>query len=115
MSAIDDIGKVLQDFLVPELRAVHVRLDAIEETMDVRFGAIEEKVNIRFDSIEEKVNMRFDAVSNRFDSLNSRFSAVEEIASARHNELVRIEGLKSSLELDKRVERLESRQPQHPS
>jgi hypothetical protein len=29
--------------------------------------------------------------------------------------LARIDGLKSSLDLDKRVERLESRQPQHPS
>lgn len=87
MSMVEDVRKVLQDFLAPELRAVHVRLDAIEENMDTRF-----------------------------DAVRSRFSALEEVATARHNEiLAKIDGLKSSLDLDKRVERLESRQPQHPS
>lgn len=87
MSVIEDVRKVLQDFLAPELRAVHSRLDAIEENMDTRF-----------------------------DAIKSRFSALEEVAAARHNEiLAKMDGLKSSLELDKRVERLESRQPHHPS
>jgi cell division protein ZapA (FtsZ GTPase activity inhibitor) len=30
MSAVDDIRKSLQDFLAPELRAIAVRLDAVE-------------------------------------------------------------------------------------
>jgi hypothetical protein len=55
-------------------------------------------------------------MGTRFDAVKSRFSALEEVATARHNEiLAKIEALKSSLELDRRVERLESRQPQHPS
>ncbi|MGO9864559.1 MAG: hypothetical protein ACLPLR_13180 [Terriglobales bacterium] len=87
MSAIEDVRSVLDDFLAPELRAVQARFDAIEEKMDTRF-----------------------------DAVKSRFSAMEDIATARHNEiLAKIDGLKSSLELDKRVERLESRQPHHPS
>ncbi len=98
MSVVEDMRKVLQDFLAPELRAVQVRLDAIEEKMDARFEAIEEKMDTRFDAVK------------------SRFSAIEDIATARHNEiLAKLDGLKSSLELDKRVERLENRQPQHPS
>ena len=97
--------KVLQDFLAPELRAVQAHFDAV----DVRFDAIEEKIDTRFKAIEEKVDTRFDAI-------RSRFSALEDIATARHNEiLAKIDGLKSSLDLDKRVERLENRQPQHPS
>ncbi len=87
MSAIEDVRSVLDDFLAPELRAVQARFDAIEEKMDTRF-----------------------------DAVKSRFSAMEDIATARHNEiLAKIDGLKSSLELDKRVGRLESRQPHHPS
>ncbi len=87
MSVVEDVRKVLQDFLAPELRTVHARLDAVEENMDTRF-----------------------------DAVKSRFSALEEVATARHNEiLTKIDGLKSSLDLDKRVERLESRKPQHPS
>jgi hypothetical protein len=112
MSVVEDVRKVLQDFLAPELRAVHasfkavdVRLDAIEEKIDARFDS----VNIRFAAAEEKNETRFEAVRNRF-------TALEDIATVRHNEiLTRIDFLKSSLDLDKRVERLESRQPQQPS
>ncbi len=37
MSAVDDLDKVLQAFLAPELRAVNARLDAI----DRRFEAVD--------------------------------------------------------------------------
>jgi hypothetical protein len=30
VSAVDDVRKLLQDFLAPELRAISVRLDAVE-------------------------------------------------------------------------------------
>jgi hypothetical protein len=64
MSTLDDVRKLFQDFLAPELREIRTRLDA-----------------------QEKIN------------------------EIRHNELLlRIEGLKSSFELDKRLERLEARQ-----
>ncbi len=50
MSVVEDMRKVLPDFLAPELRAVHAgfkavdaRLDAIEVKLDSRCGGIEEK------------------------------------------------------------------------
>jgi hypothetical protein len=45
---VEDVRKVLQDSLAPELRAVHVRLDTIKENMDTRFDA----VRSRFYAIE---------------------------------------------------------------
>ena len=59
------------------------------------------------------------AISACLDAIDSRLAAQdkvlvtqEKIAEARHNEiLVRLEGLKSSFEIDRRIERLESRQP----
>ncbi len=73
--------------------------------MDARFDS----VDVRFAAIEEKMDTRLDAIKNRF-------TALEDISTVRHNEiLTRIDYLKSSLDLDKRVERLESRQPQQPS
>jgi hypothetical protein len=64
MSTLDDVRKLFQDFLAPELREIRTRLDA-----------------------QEKIN------------------------EIRHNELLlRIEGLKTSFELNKRLERLEARQ-----
>jgi hypothetical protein len=72
MSVVEDLRKVLQDFLAPEMRAVAARLDALEKRMESQ----------------------------------------DKIAEARHNEImVRIESLRSSFEIDKRIERLENRQP----
>jgi len=80
MSVVEDMRKVLQDFLAPELRALTAGMDAADKIAEARYQEI-------------KAN-----------------------AEARHQEVMtRLEGLKSSLELDKRVERLESRQPHHPS
>jgi chorismate mutase len=80
MSVVEDVRKVLQDFLAPELRALTARMDAADKIAEARYQ-------------EVKAN-----------------------AEARHQEIMtRLEGLKSSLELDKRVERLEGRQPHHPS
>ena len=87
MSVVEDVRKVLQDFLAPELRAVHVRLDARFDTVSSRFSAI-----------DEKIDARFEMVSTRIVALDGK-----------------IDGLKTMLELEKRVERLESRQPQEPS
>jgi len=51
MSVIEDVGKALQDFLAPELRAVNARLDAIDS--------------------------RFQAVNDRFDAIDARLSAMQ--------------------------------------
>lgn len=48
MGSIEDVRKVLQDFLAPELRAITARLDAIEQ----RFTHLEH----RFDRLENKLD-----------------------------------------------------------
>ena len=37
MSIIDDTRKMLQDGNAPDLKAINVRLDAVERIMNVRF------------------------------------------------------------------------------
>jgi hypothetical protein len=83
MGAVDDFRKVLQDFLAPELRAVNARLDAIEKVMD----AHHREILARFESEKTAADARHIEISARFDSLQRLF------------------------ELDKRVERLEGREP----
>ena len=52
------------------------------------------------------------AISARLDAVDSRLAAQEKLTEARHNEiLARIEGRKTSFELDRRIERLETKQP----
>ncbi|MGB8772180.1 MAG: hypothetical protein WCC92_21410 [Candidatus Korobacteraceae bacterium] len=71
MSIVDDLRKVLEDFLAPASRAITAQLSAID----------------------------------------SRLNAQDKIAEARHNEvLVRIDSLKTSFEVDKRLENLETRE-----
>lgn len=51
------------------------------------------------------------AIAAQFNAIDSRLNAQEKIAEARHNELlVRIDNLKASFEVDKRLEKLETRE-----
>jgi hypothetical protein len=47
MSVIDDTRKVMQDFLAPELRAISVRLDALER----RFEDSDRRAERRHDEV----------------------------------------------------------------
>ncbi|HVW79146.1 MAG TPA: hypothetical protein VHB45_16145 [Alloacidobacterium sp.] len=44
MSVVEDTRKLLQDFLAPELRAIAVRLDALEARMNDRFLLVEQRL-----------------------------------------------------------------------
>ena len=90
MSVYDDVKKGIQDFLAPdikeikgELKAINVRLDAMEKNTDTRFNAMGKNTDTRFQAIEEKLTSRFNGIDQRFDDLIER------------------------LELDRRIEKLE--------
>lgn len=51
MSVVEDVRQVLQDFLAPELRAVAVRIDALEKVMNARFEAND----VRLESIQKEI------------------------------------------------------------
>ena len=82
MGSVEDIRKVLQDFLAPELRTITARLDALAQIMDSRFEAIESRI----ESLSVSTNSRFDSISN-------------EIAQ-----------IKELIDVDRRLSRLESKQ-----
>jgi hypothetical protein len=86
MGTVDDLRKVLQDFLAPELRGITARLDALAQIMDARFDAVESRMDARFDSMSVSTIARFDSLSN-------------EIAQ-----------IKELIDVDRRLARLESKQ-----
>lgn len=51
MSVVEDVRQVLQDFLAPELRAVAVRIDALEKVMNARFEAND----VKLESIQKEI------------------------------------------------------------
>jgi phage-related protein len=93
MGSVEDIRKVLQDFLAPELRTITARLDALGQIMDSRFEAIESRI----ESLSVSTNSRFDALNNmtnsRFDSISSEIAQIKEL-----------------IDVDRRLSRLESKQ-----
>jgi len=97
MSVIEDTGKLLQDFLAPELRELSARVDAFEERMNARFDEAEKRMEARFDDSEKRTEARFDSA--------------ERLASERHAQtMLAIGRLADVYELRERLTRIEARE-----
>ncbi len=63
MSVIEDARKVMQDLIAPELRALSVRLDAVEKQLDgidKKFGDVERKADQRHQELLHHMDQRID-------------------------------------------------------
>ncbi len=120
MGVIEDSRKVLQDFLAPELRAIAVRLDALEKRIDERFAETDKTSKMRFDAVDQRFaeadktsKVRFDAVDQRFAEADKtskvRFDAVDRrLAEADKTSKVRFDAVDQRLgEFNKRMDALE--------
>ncbi len=137
MSVIDDTRKVLQDVIAPDLKAINVRLDAVERVMNLRFEQVDERfeqigkriderfaqVDKRFEQMDKRMDERFAQVDKRFEQMDKRmderFAQSEKLTLAKFDQvLARIELLTSvvsanhesemkAMNLDRRMERIE--------
>ena len=57
MSAVDDIHKLLQDGVTPDLKALKVRIAALEKKTDARIDSLEKKMDLRFDHLDQKLDL----------------------------------------------------------
>jgi hypothetical protein len=96
MGTIEDLRKVLQDFLAPELRAIAVKLDSLEKRVDDRFASAEKRTDDRFTSLEKHIDERFNGVNLKFETLTN-------VIVANHATVM------NALDLDRRMERVEAR------
>jgi chromosome segregation ATPase len=74
LSVIDDLRKLLQDFIAPELRSINERIDNVND----RIKSLDEKVDYRFKSLEDKIDFRFDAVMKEL-ATDKRLDRLERI------------------------------------
>ena len=58
MEVIEDVRKVVQDTIAPDLKALAVRVEELEKRMDERFQAVEK----RFDDQRDHLEKRFDSL-----------------------------------------------------
>jgi hypothetical protein len=110
---VEDVRKVIQDFVAPDLKAMTVRIEALEKEMRLRFDRVDE----RSSSAEKETKLRFEHVDERFSSIekemNLRFDYVEKLAAARHETTMATMAanqatIMNTLEMEKRLARLES-------
>ena len=103
MGVIEDVRKVIQDLVTPDLKALAARQDSSEENTTLRFAALSEKMDSRFSTLSEKTDAKFAALIEKMDS---RFNALSAKIDANHVTVIH------SLNIDKRLEALErDRQP----
>ena len=86
---ISGFRQIVQDLLVPELKAVQVELKHHSEQL--------EEMNKHFDALHEEMNRRFSAVDKRLGMLEQRMQRLEAGQ----------EKILDKLDLDKRVSRIE--------
>jgi hypothetical protein len=91
MSAIDDVRKVIQDLVAPELKSLHVELKRVDETSKLRDEALSDKMDIKFEALSDRMDLKFDLV------------------------MTRMEAIQASLLIDKRLEAIERKtaEPMH--
>ena len=101
MSVIDDLRQLLQDLVTPELRALSVRVDALENKVDAGFTTLENKIG----ALDKKVDTGFIALEKKTDTglgdLKQAMADAEARAERRHTALI------IALQLEERVKRLE--------
>jgi len=90
MGTVEDLRKVLQDFLAPELRAVTARFDAIDQRLDALtrvMDALFEAVDTRLASLEKNGDIKF-------ASLEKEIVRVRELLNVDRS-LAKLESLQS--------------------
>ncbi len=75
MGAIEDSRKVLQDFLAPELRAIAVRLDALEKKVDENEARAEKRHEAVLAAIRQVIDL---------NSIQQRLARLESQHPAQH-------------------------------
>ncbi len=82
MGAVEDTRKVIQDLIAPDLKAIAVRLEAVEAIAEARHKEL----------------------LARLETMESKIEASSTIQTARYDAIMK------ALDIDKRLEKIEARQ-----
>jgi hypothetical protein len=76
MGVIEDVRKVIQDLVTPDLKALAARQDSSEENTTLRFAALSEKMDSRFNALSAKIDANHATVMNALN-IDKRLEALE--------------------------------------
>jgi len=64
MGAIEDVRKVIQDLVAPELKSLRVELKGVDETSKMR----DEALSVKIDNLSEKMDRKFELVLAKMEA-----------------------------------------------
>ena len=68
MGVIEDVRKVVQDLVTPDLKALSARMDSLEESTKLKFEALSEKMDARFNALAALMDVNYRALNAKIDS-----------------------------------------------
>jgi hypothetical protein len=109
MGAIEDVRKVIQDLVAPELKSLQVQIKNVDDSSKLRDEALSAKI----DNIDAASKLRDEALSIKIDNLSDKIDRKFEnvFAEMKANQAMLI----YSLNIDKRLETVERKtaEPMH--
>jgi hypothetical protein len=90
MGAIEDVRKVIQDLVAPELKSLHIEIQRVDETSRLRDEALSAKI----DNVSEKIDRKFELVMAKMEAISAKMEANQAY-------------LIYSMNIEKRVEAIE--------
>ncbi len=106
MGVVEDLRKLLQDVVSPDLKAIDTRLTAIEKRLDGRIDTLDQKLDFKFDALDKKLDVKHDALDKKIDLKHDLVMA--EIRNLATMMAANFASITHSLDLDRRLERIES-------
>ncbi len=88
---VEGARKIVQDLVAPELRALIVRVDALEKHLGLKITTFEERSGSRIDAVGQQVNAHIDTVGQqtnaRIDAVGQQTNACIDLLTLRVNTL----------------------------
>jgi len=124
MSNVDDMRKLFQDLITPDLKALEARFVALDQKFDLKFAATDQKIDgldkridLKIDALEVKLDLTIEALDKKFESkidfldhkvdykfdlLMSEIRNLAAVVASNHATIL------NALDINRRVEKIES-------
>jgi hypothetical protein len=79
VSTVEDLRKVTQDFLAPELKVLAARLEAIETLMELRFSDFQRNVDQRFSNLDQNFRSAEDLALERHQAIMNALDLIQRL------------------------------------
>jgi hypothetical protein len=76
MGNVEDVRKVIQDFVAPDMKAISARIDALEKGMNLRFTSAEQMAAARQETVMAAMSAHHASIMNSLE-MEKRLARLE--------------------------------------